>query len=71
MSGKQTTHTGWIILAPMGKDFNGKRVWIPETHPITYPAPVMYPTKAEAMKYRLRGKKVVRATVTTEWEDIA
>lgn len=71
MSRKQAIDKGWIILAPMGKDFNCKLVWIPGTHHVTYPAPVMYPTKAAAMRYRSRGEKVVRATITTEWEDIA
>lgn len=68
MSRKQTTNKGWIILAPMGKDFNGKRVWIPSMG-YSY-VPRLYDTKGEAIRNKTRGEVAVQATVTTEWEDV-
>lgn len=66
---REKTDKGWIILEPMGKDFNGKQVLLPYTPAVTDPLPRLYPTKSDAMTYKCKRDKVVRATVTTEWED--
>lgn len=68
MSRKQTINNGWIILEPIGKDFNGKQVWI--TRKGYQGMPQLFDTKAAATRNKLRGEKVVRATVTTEWEEV-
>lgn len=67
MSQKQTTHKGWIILMPMGKDFSGKQVWHPFSNETL---PRLFNTKHHATINKFRGDKVVRATITTEWEDV-
>lgn len=68
MSWKETTHNGWIILAPIGRDFNSDKVFIPCKG--YRDVPKLYATKGAANKNKQRGEKVVRATITTEWEDV-